>query len=117
MLVLLVMRMLGEMAVALPTTSSFTEFARVGLGPWAGFICGWLYWYFWVITVGVETIAGANLIQPWLQQSGLDFQVWEIGLVLVALMTATNLFSVAAFGEGDASVGLTSLATSIPFSS
>jgi len=32
-LVLLVMRMLAEMAVALPTVRSFTEFARVGLGP------------------------------------------------------------------------------------
>jgi GABA permease len=35
-LVLLVMRMLGEMAVALPALRSFTEYARVGLGPWAG---------------------------------------------------------------------------------
>src|SRR3981081_731671 len=50
-LVLLVMRMLGEMAVALPAVRSFTEFARAGLGPWAGFIAGWLCWCFWVTAV------------------------------------------------------------------
>ena len=61
-LVLLVMRMLGEMAVALPTVRSFTEFARVGLGPWAGFVAGWLYWYFWIIVVPVEAIAGATIL-------------------------------------------------------
>ena len=34
-LVLLVMRMLGEMAVAMPKIRSFTDFPRAGLGPWA----------------------------------------------------------------------------------
>ena len=42
MMVLMVMRMLGEMAVAMPEVRSFTEFARAGLGNWAGFVVGWL---------------------------------------------------------------------------
>src|ERR1700729_653795 len=99
MLVFFIMRMLGEMAHARPGRGSFAEYAALGLGRWAAFMTGWLYWYFWVITVGVETIAGAKLLQPWLQHSGLDAQVWEIGLFLVALMTATNLFSVKTYGE------------------
>src|SRR6202023_4185649 len=37
-LILLVMRMLGEMATALPNVRSFTEFARAGLGEGAGFV-------------------------------------------------------------------------------
>src|SRR5512140_2426011 len=48
-LVLLVMRMLGEMAVSLPQVRAFTDFTRAGLGPGAGFVAGWLYWYFWII--------------------------------------------------------------------
>src|SRR5579859_6870493 len=40
-LVLLVMRMLGEMAVAMPQIRAFTEFARAGIGHWAGFVAGW----------------------------------------------------------------------------
>lgn len=99
LLVFFIMRMLGEMAHAKPGLGSFAEYAALGLGRWAAFMTGWLYWYFWVITVGVETIAGAKLLQPWLQQSGLEAPVWEIGLVLVSLMTATNLLSVRTYGE------------------
>ena len=68
-MVLLVMRMLSEMAVALPHVRSFSDFARVGLGDWAGFVCGWLYWYFWVIVVPVEAIAGAQLLQIWVARA------------------------------------------------
>ena len=45
-LIILVMRMLGEMATANPSTGSFSDYARSALGGWAGFSVGWLYWYF-----------------------------------------------------------------------
>lgn len=48
-LIIMVMRMLAEMAVANPATGSFADYARQSLGDWAGFSVGWLYWYFWVI--------------------------------------------------------------------
>lgn len=94
-LVTLVMRMLGEMAVARPAIGSFYEYARLGLGDWAGFTIGWLYWYFWVVVVAVEAVAGAALIRIWLPSVPL----WASALVLLALMTTTNLFSVKSFGE------------------
>jgi len=62
-LVVLVMRMLGEMAVANPSTGSFADYARLSLGNWAGFTTGWLYWWFWVIVLAVEAVAGAEIIQ------------------------------------------------------
>ena len=93
-LILLVMRMLGEMAVALPKVRAFTEFARVGLGPWAGFVAGWLYWYFWIITVAVEAIAGANILHSW-----IDLPTWQLGLALMAVMTGVNLMSARSYGE------------------
>ena len=64
------------------------------MGNWAGFSVGWLYWYFWVIVVGFEAIAGAKIIQYW-----IDVPLWLSALVLMVLMTATNLFSVSSFGE------------------
>jgi GABA permease len=94
-LILLVMRMLGEMAVALPNVRAFTEFARVGLGPWAGFVAGWLYWYFWIITVAVEAIAGAKIVHSWFDA----LPEWEIGLGLMAIMTGVNLLSARSYGE------------------
>ncbi|HYP96094.1 MAG TPA: amino acid permease, partial [Mycobacterium sp.] len=51
-LIIMVMRMLAEMAVANPSTGSFADYARNAMGNWAGFSVGWLYWYFWVIVVG-----------------------------------------------------------------
>jgi GABA permease len=97
-LVLLVMRMLGEMAVALPAVRSFTEFARAGLGPWAGFVAGWLYWYFWMIVVPVEAIAGAKILHDWFAPA-YDVPPWQFGLLLMGIMTAVNLMSARHYGE------------------
>ena len=93
-LIIMVIRMLAEMAVANPSTGSFADYSRNALGNWAGFSVGWLYWYFWVIVVGFEAIAGAKIIQYW-----IDIPLWLTALVLMILMTATNLFSVSSFGE------------------
>jgi GABA permease len=94
-LVIMVMRMLAEMAVANPSTGSFADYARDALGGWAGFSVGWLYWYFWVIIVGFEAIAGAKIVQYWIP----GVPLWLVSLVLMSMMTATNLFSVSSFGE------------------
>jgi GABA permease len=58
-LVVLVMRMLGEMAVANPARAR-SRTARLSLGNWAGFSVGWLYWWFWVIVLAVEAVAGSR---------------------------------------------------------
>jgi GABA permease len=101
LLVVLVMRMLGEMAVALPRAGSFYEYARLAfsdrpaLGELAGFVTGWMYWYFWVIVVALEAVAGAGLVQFWLP----DQPAWFISLALLLALTLTNLISVRVFGE------------------
>ncbi|HEX3635815.1 MAG TPA: amino acid permease [Paraburkholderia sp.] len=100
-LIVLVMRMLGEMACAMPAVGSFYEYARLafagkrGPGKLAGFLTGWMYWYFWVIVVAVEAVAGAKLVQFWLP----DTPAWAISLVLLVVLTATNLISVGSYGE------------------
>jgi len=93
-LIVLVMRMLGEMATANPSTGSFADYARKALGGWAGFSVGWLYWYFWVIVVGFEAVAGATVLTYWFHAP-----LWLLSLGLMLLMTATNLFSVRSYGE------------------
>src|SRR5580698_10081129 len=95
LLVLLIMRMLGEMAVDMPQVRSFTEFTRSALGNWAGFSVGWLYWYFWVVVIPLEAIAGAGIIHKWLPL----LPPWQIGTVLMLLMTCVNLMSARAYGE------------------
>jgi GABA permease len=101
LLVVLVMRMLGEMAVAMPAVGSFYEYARLAwsdrplLGDLAGFLTGWMYWYFWVIVVALEAVAGAGLVRYWLPGE----PAWLISLALLLILTLTNLISVRSFGE------------------
>ena len=94
LLIILVMRMLGEMAAANPSTGSFADYAGKALGGWAGFSVAWLYWYFWVIVVGFEAVAGGKGLNYWFHAP-----LWLLSLCLMVLMTATNLFSVSSFGE------------------
>jgi GABA permease len=93
--IVMVMRMLGEMATANPATGSFADYARQALGGWAGFSVGWLYWYFWVIVVGFEAVAGGKILQRWVP----GIPLWALALGLMLLMTATNLYSVRSYGE------------------
>jgi GABA permease len=93
-IVFVVMRMLGEMALAHPQGRSFAEFVRIGLGNGAGFVAGWLYWYFWIVVVPIEAIAGAQILAQW-----FPLPVWQIGLLLMAVMTAVNLLSARSYGE------------------
>ncbi|MEU0543725.1 amino acid permease [Nocardia sp. NPDC005978] len=94
LLVLCVMRALGEMVVARPVAGSLTEYARMTMGPFAGFTVGWLYWYLYVILVGAEAVAGAAILATW-----IDLPQWTLSAGLLVLMTAVNLVSVKSFGE------------------
>jgi GABA permease len=96
-LVVLVMRMLGEMAVAHPAVGGFYEYNRLALGELAGFLTGWMYWYFWVIVVALEAVAGAKLLGLWLPQVA----PWQFTLGLTALFTIVNLLSVRSYGEAE----------------
>lgn len=95
LIVLLVMRMLSEMAIAIPGVQAFPDFARLGLGHWAGFLSGWLYWYFWVVVVAIEAIAGATIVHQWLPM----LPTWAIGIILTAVLTLVNLMSTRSYGE------------------
>lgn len=95
LLVLLVMRMIAEMSIAMPGVQTFPDFTRQGVGDWAGYMVGWLYWYFWVVVIAIEAIAGAKIINGWFPQMA----VWQIGVVLMAILTAINLMSARFYGE------------------
>ncbi|MDQ8952090.1 amino acid permease [Acinetobacter rudis] len=94
-LVFLVMRMLGEMAVLQPDSGSFSTYAASAIGPWAGFSIGWLYWWFWVLIIPVEAIAGANILHHYFPS--LPSWVYAVGIMLV--LTISNLLNVKNFGE------------------
>lgn len=95
LLVIMVMRMLGEMAVARPAVGSFMEYARQGLGAWAGYLIGWLYWYFWVGVIAFEAVVGGTTLAGWFP----GVPDWVFSLIVMFVFTVTNLISLRSFGE------------------
>lgn len=109
--VILVMRMLGEMASVNPSSGSFSTYAHDALGPWAGYTIGWLYWFFWVIVIAIEAIAGAGIIQYWFPEAPM----WLLSLSLTILLTLTNVLSVRSFAEFEYWLALIKVVTIIAF--
>src|SRR5258708_29396071 len=46
LLIMLLLRMFGAQAVAMPQVPSVTEFTLTGMGNWAVFSVGWRLWFF-----------------------------------------------------------------------
>ncbi|MFJ9146667.1 amino acid permease [Streptomyces sp. NPDC102270] len=95
LLVMLVMRMLGEMSAAYPSSGSFSAHAERAIGPWAGFTAGWSFWVLLCTAVGLEGIGAAKIVTGWLP--GTPEWAWVALFMLV--FCVTNLAAVKNFGE------------------
>ncbi|GGZ18224.1 amino acid permease [Streptomyces poonensis] len=95
LLVMLVMRMLGEMSAAYPSSGSFSDHAERAIGPWAGFTVGWAFWVLLCTAVGLEGIGAAQIVTGWLP--GTPEWMW-VALFMVVFV-GTNLAAVRNFGE------------------
>ncbi|MDP7979739.1 amino acid permease [Bacillus sp. WLY-B-L8] len=90
-----IMRALGEMAIEQPVAGSFSKYAHDYLGPLAGYITGWNYWFLWVVTCMAEITAAGIYMEYWFP--GTPRWVWA--LIALVLMSALNFLSVKVYGE------------------
>ncbi|MGX1902075.1 alanine permease AlaP [Thermolongibacillus altinsuensis] len=90
-----IMRALGEMAIENPVAGSFSRYARDYLGPLAGYLTGWNYWFLWVITCMAEITAAGIYMQYWFP----DTPQWIWALAALVMMTTVNFLAVKAYGE------------------
>ncbi|MFI6847387.1 amino acid permease [Kitasatospora sp. NBC_00085] len=95
LLVMLIMRMLGEMSAARPASGSFSVHAEKEIGPWAGITAGWMYWVMLCCGVAAEATAAGKIVNGWVP--GVSAWVW-VGLFMV-FFCASNLTAVKNFGE------------------
>ncbi|MFI6639688.1 amino acid permease [Streptomyces sp. NPDC050504] len=95
LLVMLVMRMLGEMSAANPASGSFSVHAERAIGPWAGFTAGWAFWFLLCVAVGLEGIGAAKIMVGWFP----DSPEWAWVALFMVVFCATNLAAVKNFGE------------------
>ena len=94
-LVMLIMRMLGEMAVAHPDSGSFSTYADIAIGRWAGFSIGWLYWFFWTLLMGWEAYVAGKILNNWFP----IFPIWGYMLAVTLALIIINLMDVKNYGE------------------
>ncbi len=93
--ILVIMRALGEMAVHTPVAGSFSRYANDYLGPMAGYLTGWNYWFLWIVSCIAEITAVAIYMGFWFP----DMPRWFWALAALASMGGVNLINVKAFGE------------------
>ncbi|GHC50617.1 amino acid permease [Streptomyces cinnamoneus] len=95
LLVMLVMRMLGEMSAANPASGTFSVHAEKAIGPWAGFTAGWMFWVELCVGIAVEAIGAASIMVSWFPSTAS----WMWVLIFMAVFCGTNLAAVSNFGE------------------
>ena len=76
------MRMLGEMGAAIPASGSFSHYARLGIGEWAGFVMGWLYWFMLIMVLGAEITGASAIVNDWVP----SIPQWVVALVFVVFL-------------------------------
>lgn len=90
-----VMRALGELLIYKSSTGSFIDFAEEFIGPWAGFITGWTYWFCWIATGIAEITAVGMYVKYWVP----SIPQWIPALICVLILLLINMATVKAFGE------------------
>ncbi|CAA7599969.1 Amino acid permease, conserved site [Acididesulfobacillus acetoxydans] len=94
-IIFIIMRALGEMAVAEPVSGSFSSYANRYLGRFAGFFTGWTYWFLWIVVGMAEISAFGIYIQYWFP----SVPQWISALAALLIMTLVNLINVKSYGE------------------
>lgn len=89
-----VMRALGELLLSNAGYHTFTDFAVDYIGPWAGYVTGWTYWFCWIMTAMADIIAVGVYVQYW-----FDIPQWIPALAALVVLLGLNLLTVKLFGE------------------
>lgn len=107
----MVMLCLGELAVHMPTSGAFGEYANAYIGPATGYTMSWLYWFTWTVTLGTEFTAAALLMQEWFPH--ISMWIWTI--IFAVSIFLLNISSTRLFAESEFWLCLVKVATVIIF--
>lgn len=95
--VFLVLRALGELALYRPVSGSFASYAGEFLGPFAGYMSGWTYWFAYVVAGMAESTA----VGLYLHRLVPGIPQWIPAFVMLMVMIIANIISVRFFGEAE----------------
>ena len=106
-IVVSVMLALAELASSLPSTGSFSSYAEAGIGRWAGFTIGWLYWVMLIMVSGLEVTGAATFFVGWFP----TVPQW----VIVVVIGGINLLAAGQYGEIEAWLSMVKIVAIIAF--
>src|SRR3954466_4323619 len=94
LMIFFIARALGELLLYRPVAGSFATYAEEFVGPWAGFVTGWSYWFLWVVVGIAELTAVGVYMRYWFG----DLPQWVPVLVMLGVLATANLLHVKVFG-------------------
>ena len=93
---LIIMRAMGEVLLHDLRYKSFQDFAEHLIGPWAGFVTGWTYWFLWVVIAIGDMIVVTGYFDFWIHNMTISA---TCTVVLLLALVISNLLTVKLFGE------------------
>jgi AAT family amino acid transporter len=107
--IFVIMRALGEMAIAKPVAGSFSRYAQDEIGPLAGYLVGWTYWLTALAAAMCETAAVGIYMSLWFP----NVAAWIWAILALFSVGLVNFLAVKAFGELEFWFALVKVATII----
>ncbi len=109
-IIYLTMLCMGELAVAMPSSGSFVNYASDFISP--SFACGvgWSYWINWVAYVPAECLAAGIIMHMF---TGTSAYLWALSFGL--LLTFVNISHVKVFGEVEFWLAIVKIAALVGF--
>ena len=84
----------GGTGVVAADAGSFSAYAEAGIGRWAGFTIGWLYWVMLIMVSGLEVTGAAKFFVGWFP----EVPQWVVALVIVVVIGGINLLAAGQYG-------------------
>ena len=95
-----VMRAMGEILLSNSGYRTFADFAGDLIGPWAGFMVGWTYWFCWIIIGIADLVAITGYVEYWVPDLRDNPMMLAVPAILaILLFLVLNLVAVRLFGE------------------
>ena len=107
----MVMLCLGELAVHMPTSGAFGDYATKHINPATGYMISWMYWLTWTVTLGTEFTAAALLMQEWFPHVSM----WLWTIIFAAVVFFLNIRSTRFFAESEFWLALIKVTAVIAF--
>ncbi|QEO56919.1 amino acid permease [Francisella marina] len=94
-IMMLVMISLAEMAIEMPVSGSFQNYATRFISPYSGFLTGWLYLINWLTAAAGGLVAAGIICHNFYPA----ISVWQFCIVTIFIISLLNLCAVKVFAE------------------